>query len=139
MHQRMAVAATPPYLQQRGRPQHPRESLEQSCMRGRFAGGALVEWIIGRDEETVHRSGGASLVQIGGATDPAVDAAAAGLGIVLCSRIGRGRASVIACSSLCRKWVAELDRPQSLLSRPEARARAAAGLRGLIGNEAASP
>ena len=81
--QRMAAAASPAYLQRRGQPRHPRDLLEHSCMRGRFASGAAVEWMFERDGETVRVDpGGPLLVQIGGATDLAVEAAAGGLGIV---------------------------------------------------------
>jgi DNA-binding transcriptional LysR family regulator len=81
--QRMAAAAAPGYLRQSGEPRHPRELFEHNCMRGRFASGALIEWVFARDGETVKiEPGGQLLVQIGGATDLAVEAAVAGLGIV---------------------------------------------------------
>jgi len=81
--QRMAAAAAPGYLQQRGQPAHPRELLTHSCMRGRFASGAMVEWLFEREGETVKiEPNGPLLVQIGGATDLAIEAAAGGLGIV---------------------------------------------------------
>ena len=81
--QRIAVAASPDYFAQRGRPQHPRELLDHACMRARFPSGAMVNWIFERDGETVRiEPKGQLLVEIGGATDLAVDAAIAGLGIV---------------------------------------------------------
>lgn len=81
--QRMAAAAAPGYLLQRGEPGHPRELLTHSCMRGRFASGAMVEWLFEREGETVKiEPNGPLLVQIGGATDLAIEAAAGGLGIV---------------------------------------------------------
>jgi DNA-binding transcriptional LysR family regulator len=81
--QRMAAAASPGYLQRRGQPQHPRELLEYSCMRGRFGSGATIQWMFERDGETVRIDpSGPLLVQIGGATDLAVEAAVAGLGVV---------------------------------------------------------
>jgi DNA-binding transcriptional LysR family regulator len=81
--QRMAAAASPAYLQERRKPQHPRELLEHSCMRGRFASGAAVQWMFERDGETVRiEPSGPLLVQIGGATDLAVEAAVGGLGVV---------------------------------------------------------
>jgi DNA-binding transcriptional LysR family regulator len=81
--QRMAAAASPAYLQLQGHPQHPRELLAHRCMRGRFASGATVDWMFERDGEAVRiEPSGPLLVQIGGATDLAVDAAVAGLGIV---------------------------------------------------------
>jgi DNA-binding transcriptional LysR family regulator len=81
--QRFAAAASPAYLAQRGRPQHPRELLEHNCMRTRFASGALIHWEFQRDGETVRiEPTGSLLVQVGGALDLAVDAAVDGLGIV---------------------------------------------------------
>jgi DNA-binding transcriptional LysR family regulator len=81
--QRMAAAASPTYLKHHGQPEHPRELLAHRCMRGRFASGATVAWMFECDGETVGIDpSGPLLVQIGGATDLAVDAAVAGLGIV---------------------------------------------------------
>jgi DNA-binding transcriptional LysR family regulator len=81
--QRFAAAASPAYLAQRGRPQHPRELLEHNCMRTRFASGALIHWEFQRDGETVRiEPTGSLLVQVGGALDLVVDAAVNGLGIV---------------------------------------------------------
>jgi DNA-binding transcriptional LysR family regulator len=81
--QRFAAAASPAYLAQRGRPQHPRELLEHNCMRARFASGALIHWEFQRDGETVRiEPTGSLLVQVGGALDLVVDAAVSGLGIV---------------------------------------------------------
>lgn len=81
--QRMAAAAAPIYLRQYGTPQHPRELLEHNCMRARFASGAMIDWMFERDGETVtFEPNGQLLVQVGGAVDLAIDAAAAGLGIV---------------------------------------------------------
>lgn len=81
--QRFAAAASPAYLAQHGRPQHPRELLEHNCMRARFASGALIHWEFQRDGETVRiEPTGSLLVQVGGALDLVVDAAVDGLGIV---------------------------------------------------------
>jgi len=81
--QRMAAAASPDYLDRRGRPQHPRELLLHACMRGRFASGAMIEWQFEHAGETLTIDPpGPLLVQVGGATDLAVESAAAGLGIV---------------------------------------------------------
>jgi DNA-binding transcriptional LysR family regulator len=81
--QRFAAAASPVYLAQHGRPQHPRELLEHNCMRARFASGALIHWEFQRDGETVRiEPTGSLLVQVGGALDLVVDAAVDGLGIV---------------------------------------------------------
>jgi DNA-binding transcriptional LysR family regulator len=81
--QRMAAAASPGYLRQHGPLTHPRELLLHRCMRGRFASGATIDWLFERDGETVRiEPSGPLLVQIGGATDLAVDAAVTGLGVV---------------------------------------------------------
>jgi DNA-binding transcriptional LysR family regulator len=81
--QRMAAAASPAYLDRRGRPHHPRELLAHACMRGRFASGAMIEWQFEHAGETLTIDPpGPLLVQVGGATDLAVETAVAGLGIV---------------------------------------------------------
>jgi DNA-binding transcriptional LysR family regulator len=81
--QRMAAAASPGYLDRRGRPHHPRELLAHACMRGRFASGAMIEWQFEHAGETLTIDPpGPLLVQVGGATDLAVETAVAGLGIV---------------------------------------------------------
>src|SRR5690606_38499317 len=38
--QRFATAASPAYLNARGRPQHPRDLLQHACLRGKFPSGA---------------------------------------------------------------------------------------------------
>jgi DNA-binding transcriptional LysR family regulator len=81
--QRMAAAASRGYLDRRGRPHHPRELLAHACMRGRFASGAMIEWQFEHAGETLTIDPpGPLLVQVGGATDLAVETAVAGLGIV---------------------------------------------------------
>lgn len=81
--QRMAAAASPAYLDRRGRPQHPRELLGHACMRGRFASGAMIEWQFEHAGETLTIDPpGPLLVQVGGAIDLSVESAVAGLGIV---------------------------------------------------------
>ncbi|MCC2960482.1 LysR family transcriptional regulator [Massilia sp. IC2-278] len=81
--QRMAAAASPDYLARHGRPVHPRELLEHTCMRARFASGAMIRWTFERGGETVTVDpAGPLLVQVGGAIDLTVDVALAGTGIV---------------------------------------------------------
>jgi DNA-binding transcriptional LysR family regulator len=81
--QRFATAASPAYLDARGRPQHPRDLLAHACLRGQFASGASPAWEFERDGEVVRVDpSGPLVVRIGGAADLAVDAAIAGLGIV---------------------------------------------------------
>jgi DNA-binding transcriptional LysR family regulator len=81
--QRFATAASPVYLDRRGRPEHPRELLGHACLRGRFASGTMMPWEFERDGEVVRVDPtGPLLVRIGPATDLAVDAAIAGTGIV---------------------------------------------------------
>lgn len=95
--QRFATAASPGYLDRRGRPVHPRDLLGHACVLGRFASGAMPPWEYERDGEVVRVDpAGPLLVQIGGAIDLAVDAAIAGTGMVylyedwLRPAIGRG-------------------------------------------------
>ena len=81
--QRFATAASPAYLDTRGRPQHPRDLLAHSCMRGQFASGAMPAWEFERDGEVVRVDPtGPLLVRIGAAADLAVGAAVARLGII---------------------------------------------------------
>jgi DNA-binding transcriptional LysR family regulator len=81
--QHFATAASPAYLDRHGRPQHPSDLLGHSCVRGRFASGAMLPWEFERDGEVVRVDPtGPLIVRIGGATDLAVDAAIAGTGII---------------------------------------------------------
>ena len=81
--QRFATVASPAYLDRHGRPQHPRDLLSHACVRGRFASGAMTTWEFERDGEVVKVDpSGQLIVQVGGATDLAVEAALAGTGII---------------------------------------------------------
>lgn len=81
--QRIAVGAAPVYLDERGRPEHPRDLLHHRYLRGRFPSGATPTWEFERDGEVVHvEPTGPLTVSIGGAIDLLVDAAIAGTGIV---------------------------------------------------------
>ena len=81
--QRFATAASPAYLERRGRPDHPRELLHHACLRGRFASGAMTAWEFEHDGEAVKVDPtGPLIVGLGAATELAVDAAIAGSGIV---------------------------------------------------------
>ena len=81
--QRFATAASPAYLDRRGRPRHPGELLGHACLRGRFASGKMAPWEFERGGEVVRVDpAGPLLVRNGTATDLAVAAAIAGAGIV---------------------------------------------------------
>jgi DNA-binding transcriptional LysR family regulator len=81
--QRFATAASPSYLDRRGRPQHPRELLDHACLRGRFQSGAMTAWEFERDGEVVKLDPtGPLIVRVGAATDLAVNAAVAGCGVI---------------------------------------------------------
>ncbi|MHC2485722.1 LysR family transcriptional regulator [Rhizobium leguminosarum] len=82
--QRFAIAASPDYLDRRGRPQHPSQMLGHACILGRFDSGAMTApWEFERDGEIVRVDPtGPLIVRVGGATDLAVDAAISGTGIV---------------------------------------------------------
>ncbi|RJX74080.1 LysR family transcriptional regulator [Pseudomonas sp. LS-2] len=81
--QRFATAASPAYLNARGRPQHPADLLDHHCLRGKFPSGAMPLWEYERDGEVVRVDPtGPLLVNIAGAVDLAVQAAIDGLGVV---------------------------------------------------------
>ncbi|KXF78510.1 LysR family transcriptional regulator [Paramesorhizobium deserti] len=81
--QRYATAASPAYLDARGRPEHPRDLLGHACLRARFPSGTMAPWEFEREDETILiEPKGPLIVQAGEASNLAVDAALAGLGIV---------------------------------------------------------
>jgi DNA-binding transcriptional LysR family regulator len=81
--QRFAAAASPAYLDRRGRPGHPRDLLAHACIRGRFPSGALASWEFEQGGEVVRVDpAGPLVVGLGGAADLAIEAAVAGTGIV---------------------------------------------------------
>jgi DNA-binding transcriptional LysR family regulator len=81
--QRFAVAASPAYLDWRGRPAHPRELLDHACLRSRFSSGVMPAWEFERDGEIVKVDpSGPLIVSTAGAMDLAADAAIAGVGII---------------------------------------------------------
>jgi DNA-binding transcriptional LysR family regulator len=81
--QRNATAASPAYLNARGRPEHPRDLLKHACLRGKFPSGAVPLWEYERDDEIIRVDPtGPLIVKIGGGVDLAVQAAIDGLGIV---------------------------------------------------------
>src|SRR3954471_5963535 len=51
--QRFATAASPRYLDQHGRPEHPRELLAHACLRGQFSSGLIPAWEFERNGEAV--------------------------------------------------------------------------------------
>jgi DNA-binding transcriptional LysR family regulator len=81
--QRFVTAASPAYLNTRGRPEHPRDLLGHACLRGKFPSGAMPLWEYQRDGETLQVDPtGPLIVRLGGAVDLAVQAAVDGLGII---------------------------------------------------------
>jgi DNA-binding transcriptional LysR family regulator len=81
--QRFATAASPDYLNARGRPEHPRDLLAHDCLRGQFASGAIPTWEFERDGEIVRVDPtGPLMVRLGAAVDLAVEAAVGGLGVI---------------------------------------------------------
>lgn len=81
--QRFATAASPAYLERRGRPTHPRELLDHSCLLGRFASGAMTPWEFERDGEVVKvEPTGPLIVGVDASADLAVVSAIAGSGVI---------------------------------------------------------
>jgi DNA-binding transcriptional LysR family regulator len=81
--QRFATAASPAYLDARGRPEHPRDLLTHACLRGKFASGAIPTWDFERGGEVVRiNPAGPLLVRLGAGADLAVSAAVAGVGVI---------------------------------------------------------
>ena len=82
--QRFATAAAPSYLARKGTPEHPRDLLSHSCLRGQFASGATTSpWEFERNGEVVRvEPSGPLLVRVGAGADLAVEAAVAGTGII---------------------------------------------------------
>ncbi|GBQ89492.1 transcriptional regulator [Acetobacter nitrogenifigens DSM 23921 = NBRC 105050] len=81
--QRVATAASPAYLAERGRPERPSDLLGHACLRGRFPSGHTPLWEFEKDGEIVTIDPkGPLLVQISGGVDLAVDAAVRGLGVI---------------------------------------------------------
>jgi len=80
--QRYATAASPAYLDRRGRPDHPRDLLGHACLRARFASGAMAPREFERDGEVVKVEPAGPLIVGTGAVELAVDAAVAGSGII---------------------------------------------------------
>lgn len=81
--QRLATAASPGYLDERGRPAHPRDLLGHACLRGQFASGAIPTWEFEQDGEIVRVDPpGPLVVRLGAAVDLAVEAAVSGLGVI---------------------------------------------------------
>jgi DNA-binding transcriptional LysR family regulator len=77
------LAASPAYLDSRGRPQHPGELLGHACLRGRFTSGVMPAWEFEREGEVVKVDpSGPLIVQIGAAADLVVQSAMAGSGLV---------------------------------------------------------
>jgi DNA-binding transcriptional LysR family regulator len=81
--QRFATAASPAYLERRGRPEHPRDLLAHACLRARFPSGSMPPWEFEHDGELVQVDpSGPLIVQAGAATELSVDAAIGGSGVV---------------------------------------------------------
>lgn len=127
--QRFATAASPGYLETRGRPEHPRDLLAHACLRGQFASGSMPIWEFERDGEMVKVDPvGPLVVRLGAAVDLAVSAAVAGLGVIhlfedwLCWNPGgkafRARFYIIPAAVICLRRCA----PSLTLSKAGRRA-----------------
>lgn len=82
--QRFATAAAPAYLDERGRPEHPRDLLKHACLCGRFTSGALTNpWEFEREGEIVQiEVQGPLIASVAGGADLLIDVAVGGGGII---------------------------------------------------------
>ena len=80
--QRLALAASPSYLEKRGAPSHPRDLLDHDCIRLRFSSGALVDWEFAKDGEAVTVDPRGRLIIGVDAAPAAIDLACQGHGII---------------------------------------------------------
>ena len=81
--QRFATAAASAYLDDHGRPDHPRDLLTHACLRGQFAGGAKPSWDFEQQGEVIKVDPTSRLlVRPGSSIDLAISAAIAGIGII---------------------------------------------------------
>ncbi len=78
--QRYATAAAPSYLRRHGWPAHPRDLLNHSCLRHRFANGNMPPWEFERDGEVVRVAVTGRLVS--NTLGVGVAAAVAGAGVI---------------------------------------------------------
>lgn len=79
----MMAMSAPGYLDRRGRPGHPRDLLQQACLRHRFANRRpALDWGFVLDGEKVKVSPPSSLVVQTGGADLTVQAAFAGAGVI---------------------------------------------------------
>jgi len=60
--QRYAVVASSDYVARRGRPMHPKDLLEHSCIRTRFSNGAIFDWEFEKNGRVVKVSPPAKLI-----------------------------------------------------------------------------
>ena len=81
--QRFAAAASPDYLDARGRPEHPRDLLNHNCLRTRFSGGSVAPYEFEKDGELVRVDPpGQLIVRPGASGDLLLRCAIDGLGII---------------------------------------------------------
>lgn len=81
--QRFALAASPAYFAEHGRPAHPRDLIHHRCLRGRYASGIMADWTFSREGKEISvETRGPLVVSVGGAMDLAVEAAIAGSGVI---------------------------------------------------------
>jgi DNA-binding transcriptional LysR family regulator len=81
--EQFTTAASPAYLRAHGMPEHPRDLLSHTSVRGQFSGGARPAWQFERDGEVVRIDPPSRLVvRPGAALGLMIDAAVAGLGVI---------------------------------------------------------
>ena len=94
--QRFITAAAPAYLKARGRPKHPRDLLNHSCIVHRFPSGRAARWEFERDGEVVRIAPSGPLVA--DTFEIELEAAVAGIGII--AMFGEALAEPLASGAL---------------------------------------
>ncbi len=128
--QRYVLAATPAYLEVNGRPQMPDDLMHQACIHHRFSSGAMLDWELERDGETLFLNPPARLIT--SQTDMQASATLSGLGITMgFEELYRPYFGTGALEPVLPQWWTSFSGPLPLFCRTQTPSRPAARLRRL--------